>query len=203
MAHVRDTGILTVAAIREGKDGKQILFNERQQIFSLGKKMRSAREVSAQLKDSIKKKQPIRAVLDPRKGIIEKIETPSAGEIEEFRKTRKLLKEPSKPLRIEASTIDPTVFNVVEYKLKWPAFVLCKKIVPNYKKAKKMFAFCATQSCPLPGPYDISPCIPFQYVIDGCYARAHKMRWIIHDQVPLLMRESVQFRQPELRHARG
>jgi len=179
MANVRDTGILTVAAIREGKDGKQILFNERQQIFSLGKKMRSAREVSAQLKDSIKNNQPVRAVLDPRKGIIEKIETPSAGEIEEFRKTRKLLKEPSKPLRIEASTIDPTVFNVVEYKLKWPAFALCKKIVPNYKKAKKIFDFCANQSCHLPGPYDISPCIPFQYVIDGCYARAHKMRWII------------------------
>jgi hypothetical protein len=179
MANIRDTGILTVATIREGKDGKQILFNERQQIFSLGKKMRSAREVSGQLKDSIKKKQPVRAVLDPQKGIIEKIETPSAGEIEEFRRTRKLLKEPSKPLRIEASTIDPTIFNVVEYKLKWPAFVLCKKIVPNYKKAKKIFDFCANQSCDLPGPYDISPCIPFQYVIDGCYARAHKMRWII------------------------
>ena len=25
----------------------------------------------------------------------------------------------------------------------------------------------------------MTPCIPFQYVIDGCYARAHKMRWII------------------------
>jgi len=127
-------------------------------------------------------------VLDPRKGIIEKIETPSTGEIEEFRKTRKLLKEPSKPLRIEASTIDPTILNVVEYKLKWPAFMLCKKIVPNYKKAKKIFDFCANQSCHLPGPYDISPCIPFQYVIDGCYARAHKMRWIHHHQVPLLLR---------------
>ena len=78
MARARDTGILTVAAIREGKEGKQILFNERQQIFSLGKKMRSAREVSAQLKDSVRKKLPIRAVLDPRKGIIEKIETPDA-----------------------------------------------------------------------------------------------------------------------------
>jgi hypothetical protein len=120
MAKVTDSGMLTVAAIREGKDGKQILFNERQQIFSLGKKMRSAREVSAQLKDSLRKKQSIRAVLDQKKGIIEKIETPSAGEIEEFRKTRKLLKEPSKPLRIEASTIDPTVFNVVEHKLKTP-----------------------------------------------------------------------------------
>ena len=179
MARVRDTGILTVAAIREGKEGEQILFNERQQIFSLDKKMTSAKEVSAQLKDSVRKKLPIRAVLDPRKGIIEKIETPAASEIEEFRKTRRLLEGPSKSLRIEAGAIDPTIFNVVDYKLKWPAFLLCKKIVPNYKKAKKIFDFCAKQSCHLPGPYDISPCIPFQYVVDGCYARAHKMRWII------------------------
>src|SRR5205823_14213298 len=101
MANIRDTGILTVAAIREGKDGKQILFNERQQIFSLGKKRKSAKELSTQLKDSLRKKNPVRAVLDQRKGIIEKIETPSAGEIEEFRKTRKLLKERSKSLRID------------------------------------------------------------------------------------------------------
>jgi hypothetical protein len=156
MARIRDTGILTVAAIREGKEGKQILFNERQQMFSLGKKMRSAREVSAQLKDSVRKKLPIRAVLDPRKGIIEKIETPDASEIEEFRKTRKLLEKPSKSLRIEAGTIDPTVFNVVDYKLKWPAFLLCKKIVPSHQKAKEIFDFCAKQSCHLPGPYGIA-----------------------------------------------
>jgi hypothetical protein len=179
MARIRDTAMLTVAAIREGKEGKQILFNERQQIFSLGKKMRSARKVSAQLKDSLRKKLPIRAALDPRKGIIEKIETPDVRQLENFRKTRKLLEKPSKSVRIDAGRIDPTLFNVVDYRLKWPAFLLCKKIVPSYQKAKEIFDFCAKQSCNLPGPYDISPCIPFQYVIDGCYARAHKMRWII------------------------
>jgi hypothetical protein len=61
-----------------------------------------------------------RAALDPIKGIVEKIETPGADEIEGFSKTRKLLEESSKSVRIKVSTIDPTVFNVVEYKLKWP-----------------------------------------------------------------------------------
>jgi Glutaminase len=179
MTKVTETGLLTVAAVRESKEGEQILFNERQQIFSLGKRIKSTKEVLAKLKDSIRKKQPVRAVLDPMKGIIEKIETPGADEIEEFRKTRKLLEKPSKSVRIEVSTIDPTVFNVVEYRLKWPAFLLCEKIVPNYRKAKQIFDFCADQSCHLPGPYDISPCIPFKFVRDGCYARAHKMRRII------------------------
>lgn len=182
MAKGKDTGILTVAAVREGKEGEQVLFNERHQIFSLAKKMNSGKEVSAHLKDLVRRKQPIRAVLDPRKGVIEKIEMPDAGQIEEFWKTRKLLENPSRSVRIDVSTIDPTVFNVVEFKLKWPAFLLCRKVVPNYTKAKQIFDFCADQSCHLPGPYDVSPCIPFQYVRDGCYARAHKMRRIITEK---------------------
>lgn len=87
MANKKDTGILTVAAVREGKDGKEILFNERQQIFSLASSMKSADEVLKQLKGSIKRKEPVRAVLNPRKGVVEKIIMPKAGEVEEFRKT--------------------------------------------------------------------------------------------------------------------
>jgi hypothetical protein len=44
---------------------------------------------------------------------------------------------------------------------------------------KEIFDFCAQLSCHLPGPYAVPPCIPFQYVRDGCYARAHQMRRII------------------------
>lgn len=179
MANEKDTGILTVAAVREGTDGEEILFNERQQIFFLASSMKSAKEVSRRLKDAIKRKEPIRAVLDPRKGIVKKIEMPDAGEVEEFRKTRILLDKPSKSVRIDVRSIDPTIFNIVDFRLKWPTFKLCKEIVPNYKKAKEIFDFCAEQSCHLPAPYDISPCIPFQYVRDGCYARAHKMQRII------------------------
>jgi len=32
-----------------------------------------------------------------------------------------------------------------------------------------------------PGPFLYGQCIPFQYVADGCYARAHKMRQVIED----------------------
>ena len=77
------------------------------------------------------------------------------------------------------ATLDPTTFNIVGRYLRPPIFRVCTKIVPNYAKAKEIFDFCAKQSCHLPGPYNISPCIPFQYVGDGCYARAHKMRRII------------------------
>lgn len=179
MAAERDTGIVTVAAVRGGRNEEEILFNERQQIFTLASSIKSAQEVSTRLKDAIKKKEPLRAVLDPRKGVVLKIDTLDPVEIREFRKTRILLENPSKPARIDVKSIDPTLFDLVDILLKWPPFKLCQKVVPNYAKAKEIFDFCAEQSCHLPAPYDISPCIPFQYVRDGCYARAHKMRRII------------------------
>jgi hypothetical protein len=80
---------------------------------------------------------------------------------------------------IEVGKIDPTTFNFVDLYLKRRCFRLCRRIVPSYAKAKEIFDFCAQLSCHLPGPYAVTPCIPFQYVIDGCYARAHQMRRII------------------------
>jgi hypothetical protein len=84
-------------------------------------------------------------------------------------------------VRLDVAAIDPATFNVVDRYLKFPTFKLCAKIVPNYKTAKKIFDFCAKQSCHL-GTATVTPCIPFQYVRDGCYARAHKMRKIITER---------------------
>jgi hypothetical protein len=180
MPATQETGIVTVAAIRRprGEGLTEYLFNERQQIFAL-KETRAAEEVAKRLKQALGKKQPVKVVLDSRRGLIQKVETPPPEELDQFQRLRTLLDKPDKVVPIDVDAIDPTMFNIVDHYLKFPTFRLCTRIVPNYKTAKDIFAYCAKQSCHLPGPYDISPCIPFQYVIDGCYARAHKMRWII------------------------
>lgn len=177
----KETGILTVAAIRKqrGKGVTEYLFNERQQIFAVRSSTKSAKEISRGLGTAFRKNLPVKVLLDPRNSLIRMVNTPSPKELDRFRRLRILLDKPAKPLRIHVESIDPTTFNIVDRYLKFPAFRLCRRIVPNYKTAKKIFDFCAKQSCHLPGPYNISPCIPFQYVRDGCYARAHKMRWII------------------------
>lgn len=175
----RDSGILTVAAIRE-KSGR-ILFNEREQIFTLPDTKARA-DVSRRLSEAMEKRLPVRVALDPRRGIVQKIEPLSEGEIQEFRRVLPPLEKPEKILRIDVPNIDPTRFNVVDHFLKIPVFKLCLKTVPSYKKAKEIFDYCAQQSCHLPGSTVETPCIPFQYVIDGCYARAHKMRKIITEK---------------------
>ncbi|MET0393085.1 MAG: protein-glutamine glutaminase family protein, partial [Chitinophagaceae bacterium] len=84
------------------------------------------------------------------------------------------------PADIELDKIDTNLLNIpvrnADFK-KWNA-VACTNVIPNLTAAQSLFDFCAAQGCKAPNP-TVNPCIPFQYVIDGCYARAHKMRWII------------------------
>lgn len=173
----KDSGTLTVAAIRE-RSGR-ILFNERQQIFTLPE-TQARGEIFGRLREALESKRPIKVGLDPRRGLVQRIDVPSEQERIEFERGRTLLDKPEKVMRVDVPNIDPTRFNIVDISLKLPVFKLCTKIVPSYKKAKEIFDYCAQQSCHLPGPP--TPCIPFQYVIDGCYARAHQMRRIITEK---------------------
>lgn len=180
MKQKKEERILTIAAIRKPKRGgvTEYLFNESQQIFTLKTKTKSSAEFKRNLEKAFRRKEPLKVAVDSRTAIIQKIVAPSSREIAKFHEQRILLDKPEKPLRVKIEKIDPAVFNIVDLK-KFPVFRFCKRVIPSYTIAKKIFDFCAKQSCHLPGPKNISPCIPFQYVRDGCYARAHKMRWII------------------------
>jgi Glutaminase len=54
--------------------------------------------------------------------------------------------------------------------------------IPNIATAQQMFNYLTSQCCALPGPYTVDYCISFQYCEDGCYARAHKMCYIINNK---------------------
>lgn len=183
MPRTTEKGILTVAAVRrrEGARGYKVLFNERHQVFTLTPGKRNSQLVR-QLRRALERKAPVKTELDPSRGVVRRVAEPSERELRKFERSRMPLENPAKPQRINLAKIDPFAFNVVGRFLKWPPFKLCARVIPNYKTAKKIFDFCAAQSCHLPGPTTISPCIPFQYVRDGCYARAHKMRKIITEK---------------------
>lgn len=176
----RETAVLTVAAIRSGrKQSTEYLFNERQRIFTLGDPVAEDESSVRLLKAAGAKQRPLKVALDAKRGTIQRVAEPTARELDAFVRTRVPLERPSKVVPVEVAKIDPTTFNFADLYQKWPDFRLCTKIVPNYAKAQEIFDFCAQLSCHLPGPYAVTPCIPFQYVRDGCYARAHQMRRII------------------------
>jgi hypothetical protein len=175
----QETAVLSVAIVRRVKDVTEYLFNEREQIFR-GPAGATARTASTRARAALQRETPVKAVLDPVRGVVRRIDTPTPAEIADFERTHIALENPDKPVRIKLSDIDPTTFNIVDSYLKFPSFLLCTSIIPDYATAKKIFDFCAAQACP--GPPVVTPCIPFQYVRDGCYARAHKMRKIITER---------------------
>jgi len=179
MPSAKETGTLTIAVIRKVKGETQYLFNEKQSIFTVRANKKTGREYAGLLKEALRKKLPVKARFDTREGIIYGISKPSERELDEFHKLRIPLEQPEKSYRLDISSVDPTIFNLIDYHRKVRCFRYCRRIIPNYRKAKEIFDFCAKQTCSLGGPFNVSPCIPFQYVRDGCYARAHKMRWII------------------------
>jgi hypothetical protein len=179
MPSTKESGILTLAAVRKVKGETQYLFSEKQAIFRLGAGGKAGRETAALLREAQRKKLPVKAQIDTRAGVVHRVRALSDREIEEFHASRILLEKPEKTQRLNVSAIDPTVFNIVDDHRYVRCFRQCTRIIPNYKVAKQIFDFCAQQTCSLGGPFGVTPCIPFQYVRDGCYARAHKMRWII------------------------
>jgi hypothetical protein len=174
----QETTLATLAGIRqEDSASKTYLFHQRQRFFTLGK--RDGRDSTTILDEGFKSKRPVKITLDSKRGLIVRVTWPTPAEVEEFKRAFPPLEKPDRILPIEVGKIDPTTFNFADLYLKWPSFRLCTRIIPNYAKAKEIFDFCAALSCHLGGPYAVTPCIPFQYVIDGCYARAHQMRRII------------------------
>ncbi len=53
-------------------------------------------------------------------------------------------------------------------------------VIASEEEMNKIFDYMQMQNC-AEGTATIDYCIPFQYVVDGCYARAHKMKQILED----------------------
>lgn len=173
-----DNSVVTLAAIREtAGDSVELLFNERQEIFVVKKTDALLAKRMNILRRGLADNTPIKVMFDLRKRIISNIDTVSTEELNRFKELRKNIIRAKAPVKVDLRRLDTTVFNDIS-KIPFPEiFKLCTNNVPDYATAKAIFDECAAQACNLPSPP--SPCIPFQYVRDGCYARAHKMREII------------------------
>ena len=155
MAESRETDLVTIAAIRKGKDKTpQYLLNERQRIFVLADKAAAQGDGGRLLTEALEKRTPVKVTLDTRRPVIQRVVAPAPRELEAFAKTRiPLPKAQTEPnATIDVAKIDPTRFNIVDAYLKWRCFRLCTRVIPSYAKAKEIFDFCAQLSCHLPGP---------------------------------------------------
>jgi Glutaminase len=111
--------------------------------------------------------------------ILSHINWPTEAEILSFKNWNKNKLTGLQSLAHLNMLVIPPGFDKVENQ-NWDVFKKCSKIVPDMSIANDIFNFCAAQGC-VNGTPQVSPCISFQYVNNGCYARAHKMRYIIEN----------------------
>jgi hypothetical protein len=178
--------LLTIALINESRDGKNIEFRfyERQAIYKIDKTSTAYRSNADLLNEALKNNIPVRFGINPQSLNIINITKATAEEVRAYN-TGNGPNSPDTKIKgadivpIDVLKIDTAVFNRVDYQIRFPVFRLCDNVVPNYATLVDIFNYCASQGCNNPSPYTITNCIPFQYVHDGCYARAHKMRQMI------------------------
>jgi hypothetical protein len=85
----------------------------------------------------------------------------------------------------DAKTPDPVALDI--FNSIWPhtgnesADPIFYRSVISMDELNEIFDYMESQGCAT-GTAEIDFCITFQYVVDGCYARAHKMRQILHEK---------------------
>ncbi len=181
-----DNSLLTIASITDARDGRNVTINfyERAAPYSLAKDDKLYLENRTLLYDVQKNNIPIRVfakngttnIVNFKKATDEEVRAYNTGE--GINSPSMKIKSDS-PIAVVVSKIDTSIFNTVEYQKWFPILWRCTNVVPNYSTLVAMFNHVAKEGCNNPGPYSITNCVPFQYVRDGCYARAHKMRQML------------------------
>jgi Glutaminase len=185
-----DSSILTIAAIRDTPDGNgtEVLFNERAEVYVIAKGSANYKTNADVVNAAMRTNTPeanavVKLYANRGSNNINNITLATEAETKSYRALNTIEKSLVKPIAVDVSKIDTAKFSRVEnLRAFGPIFRLCASLVPDYATLVKMFDYCVSQGCNKPGPYTIPNCIPFQYVRDGCYARAHKMRQMIQQK---------------------
>ena len=150
--------LMTPAYYRESADGSsiQVRFFESPRIYDVFKNNGQYLEIKNLLDDCAISKKPMRIFIGNEKSSYITITTAEEASIDEIRAWAEKYEKPA------AEVIET------------------KKFVPSMAVLNEIFDYCASQGCAT-GTATIDYCIPFQYVVDGCYARAHKMRQILEN----------------------
>jgi Glutaminase len=165
--------LLSVANVYYTNDGRNVeaWFYETPLVFEFSRNGANAKANFELLQKAKDNKLPVNVRLVARtENLIDLISPATSEQIEKFRE------ETSK--RVAAEPVpapdDPNADNFGGTNTS-----SLVSVVPNTQVMNTMFNTIRSQCCKLPSVLIYGPCIPFQFVADGCYARAHKMRQIV------------------------
>jgi hypothetical protein len=166
---------VTVANIRKGDDGSaKVTFCPLEEIFTV-----QDAAILASLQDAFSGNRAIQITFDPWQAAVLQVKdvNPSANT------GSRLAGTTGTSFKINLATMtNEAVDNVPASAVINTTTTGLTNVVPDMATAQLMFDYITHQSCSLGGPFGIDQCISFQYCQDGCYARAHKMCWIINNK---------------------
>lgn len=173
------TQVLTVAGIRPmGEAGNiEVFFNENAEFFTV-----TDATLVKVVKQALNENKPLKVSFDPWQGELVSAVSPSAQELDGV-KARGVATVSGEPMKIDFTKLsDDDINQPLGMGILNTTDPGLNNLIPDFTTAQLMFDYITKQCCALPGPYTIDHCISFQYCQDGCYARAHKMCWIINNK---------------------
>ena len=170
--------VVTVAGIKANTDGTtDVLFNENEEAFTI-----SDAGILSVLKDALSNSKAVKIAYNPWQATILEVATPDAAD-ETALRAREVVSNSGSAYKINAATMSPDQFdNPDAMGVINTTTTGLTNVIPDIATAQQMFDYIAHQCCALPSPYAVDHCITFQYCQDGCYARAHKMCWILNNK---------------------
>ena len=170
--------VVTVAGIEQSADGTyyNVIFNENEEVFTV-----QDASLITKLQDAYNSRQVISISYNPWSATVLNVNAPTNRQVALMR-SRPVSNAPGFAEKINAGemntgALDNTALSVINTTT--PGLT---NVIPDLATAQSMFDYIAHQCCAMSGPYAVDHCITFQYCQDGCYARAHKMCWIINNK---------------------
>jgi hypothetical protein len=175
----RNDRLLSVANVYYTKDEKmaEVWFYETPLVYEFSATNPNAKRNFELLINAKEKNEPVNVRLVPK--IENRIDLISSATSEQITRFKTEVSKREKAVEVEAPASEKS--------LTGPQFLNRQSgtpligVVPNTTVLNKIFGTVRGECCKLYGPYLFGQCVPFQFVADGCYARAHKMRQVIEN----------------------
>lgn len=174
------TQVLSVANIYALPDGVnyKIMFNKNAEVFDV-----SDMNVLAKLRQALTSKNKIKVTFNPWTAKVEKINDLTNAETALY-SSKYAQRNQGVSINVNNISSSDELDNAERFGIintTSPSTGLTN-VVPDMATAQLMFNYITKQCCALSGPYGVDYCISFQYAEDGCYARAHKMCYILNNK---------------------
>ena len=173
------TDVVNIISFQKAVDGTsaKARFSKHELLFNVTDAV-----VMAQLDAAVKASVPVKIVFDPWQAIVSEATPVKGNELASFN-NRELIRSNSKPISIaELNGNDEAINHLANMGVINTTTTGLTPAIPDMATAQLIFNYFSAQCCQNPGPYSIDHCITFQYCEDGCYARAHKMCYLLNNK---------------------